>query len=307
MATGKRYFWIKLKSTFMTSDAVDFLMGQPDGANYVVLYQMLCLKTINTGGKLERHIGEIIIPYDEAKIQRDCKWFSIDTVRVALTLYKKLGLIYSDNNGVLCLTGYDDLVGSETDWAAKKRRQVSGASSSPQLPPPDGEQGGESGGENLPTEIDIEYRDRERDRGTALDKGKGSGRKKSTFSEDSKAYLLAVFLGKRIHMRLPSTELPDEKHLQSWADAFDKCNRIDGHPWDEIKLVLKFSQEDPFWQVNILSGKKFRAKYVELLAKMSGTKQATPQGMSHDDALSPMMIEAARRMLEQNGGDDEGT
>ena len=34
----------------MSSDMIDYLMGQPDGANYVVLYQMLCLKTINTGG-----------------------------------------------------------------------------------------------------------------------------------------------------------------------------------------------------------------------------------------------------------------
>ena len=50
MATGKRYYWIKLKDSFMSSDMIDYLMGQPDGANYVVLYQMLCLKTINTGG-----------------------------------------------------------------------------------------------------------------------------------------------------------------------------------------------------------------------------------------------------------------
>jgi len=107
----------------MTSDAVDFLMGQPDGANYVVLYQMLCLKTINTGGKLERHIGEVIIPYDEAKIQRDCKWFSIDTVRVALNLYKALGLIYVDKDGVLCLTDHENLVGSATDYADQKRIQ----------------------------------------------------------------------------------------------------------------------------------------------------------------------------------------
>ena len=96
MATGKRYYWIKLKDTFMTSDAVDFLMSQPDGANYVVLYQMLCLKTINNEGSLERQIGEVLIPYDEAKIQRDTKWFSIDTVRVALKLYQALGLIYTD-------------------------------------------------------------------------------------------------------------------------------------------------------------------------------------------------------------------
>lgn len=123
MATGKRYYWIKLKETFMTSDAVDFLMSQPDGANYVVLYQMLCLKTINTGGKLERHIGEVIIPYDEAKIQRDCKWFSIDTIRVALNLYKSLGLVYADKDGSLCLTDHSNLVGSETDYSQQKRNQ----------------------------------------------------------------------------------------------------------------------------------------------------------------------------------------
>ncbi|MBQ8616349.1 MAG: phage replisome organizer N-terminal domain-containing protein [Clostridia bacterium] len=156
MATGKRYYWIKLKESFMTSDAVDFLMGQPDGANYVVLYQMLCLKTINTGGKLERHIGEIIIPYDEAKIQRDTKWFSIDTVRVALNLYKALGLIYQDQGGTLALADYENLVGSETDWAIKKRRQQM-ENSSPELPPT----GGESGGENFPTDIETDIRDKE--------------------------------------------------------------------------------------------------------------------------------------------------
>ena len=83
MATGKRYYWIKLKESFMTSDTIDYFMEQPDGANYVVLYQLLCLKTINTGGRLSRQIGEITIPYDVAKIQRDCKWFSADTIRVA--------------------------------------------------------------------------------------------------------------------------------------------------------------------------------------------------------------------------------
>ena len=165
MATGKRYYWIKLKETFMTSDAVDFLMGQPDGANYVVLYQMLCLKTINTGGRLERHIGEVIIPYDEAKIQRDTKWFSIDTVRVALNLYKALGLVYQDQEGTLSLADYENLVGSETDWAAKKRRQAAGRDS-PELPPADGE----SGGEIFPTDIEIDTRDKEiRDKSPEID------------------------------------------------------------------------------------------------------------------------------------------
>lgn len=121
MATGKRFYWIKLKDSFLTSETVDFLMSQKEGANYVVLYQMLCLKTLNTNGRLERQIGEVIVQFDTEKIQRDCKYFTLDTVRVALELYKKLGLVYVDNNGVLVLADYENLVGSETDYAQKKR------------------------------------------------------------------------------------------------------------------------------------------------------------------------------------------
>ena len=117
----KRYYWIKLKDTFMTSDTVDFLMGQKNGANYVVLYQMLCLKTVNTNGELARKIGEIIIPYDAEKIQRDCKYFDIDTIRVALELYKQLGLIYKQEDSILKIANFENMVGSETAWAEKKR------------------------------------------------------------------------------------------------------------------------------------------------------------------------------------------
>lgn len=109
----------------MTSDTIDFLMSQTDGANYVVMYQMLCLKTINTDGNLSRQIGEVIIPFDEEKIQRDCKYFSIDTVRVGLELFKKLGLIYYDNNQMLQIADFGNMVGSETDYAKQKRVQRS--------------------------------------------------------------------------------------------------------------------------------------------------------------------------------------
>jgi len=121
MAEDKRFYWIKLKDTFMTSDTVDFLMGQKNGANYVVLYQMLCLKTVNTNGELARKIGEIIIPFDAEKIQRDCKYFDIDTIRVALELYKQLGLIYKQEDSILKIANFENMVGSETAWAEKKR------------------------------------------------------------------------------------------------------------------------------------------------------------------------------------------
>ena len=163
MATATRFYWMKLKESFMTSDTIDYFMSQPDGANYVVLYQMLCLKTINTDGRLSRQIGEVVIKYDIPKIQRDLKWFSADTIRVALNLYKSFGLVYEDIDGVLVLADHNNLVGCETDWGEKKRRQRN----SPAL----------QSGDNVPTDVpttvptEIENRDRDKEiRDKSLDK-----------------------------------------------------------------------------------------------------------------------------------------
>lgn len=138
----------------MTSDTIDYFMSQPDGANYVVLYQMLCLKTINTDGRLSRQIGEVVIKYDIPKIQRDLKWFSADTIRVALNLYKSFGLVYEDIDGVLVLADHNNLVGCETDWGEKKRRQRN----SPAL------QSGDNVPTDVPTTVPIEIENRDRDK-----------------------------------------------------------------------------------------------------------------------------------------------
>lgn len=119
----KIFYWLKLKSEFMNGEIVDFLMSQKNGANYVVLYQMLCIKTINTKGELATQLGDILVPYNVEKIQRDLKWFDIDTVRVALELYKKLGLVYVQENGIIKISNFEEIVGSETYWAKIKRAE----------------------------------------------------------------------------------------------------------------------------------------------------------------------------------------
>lgn len=164
MATGKRYYWIKLKDSFMNSEVVDFLMSQPNGANYVVLYQMLCLKTINTGGRLTCQIGDVIIPFDMGKIQRDCKWFSLDTIRIALGLYKQLGLIYEEQDGTLVLVNHAEMVGSETDYAEKNRRMRSNAANKRLQA---GQYSGHESGHNVSADcgenVPIDIRDKRKD------------------------------------------------------------------------------------------------------------------------------------------------
>jgi hypothetical protein len=121
---SKKYYWLKLKKDFYADDgAVDFLLSQPNGAEYVVLYQMLCLRTINTGGALGRQIGEVFVAWDVNKIVRDTKYFSFDTVAVAMELYKQLGLIYEQSDGVLRIAGLSEMVGAESGTpAAIKQR-----------------------------------------------------------------------------------------------------------------------------------------------------------------------------------------
>ena len=102
------------------------------------------------------------------------------------------------------------------------------------------------------------------------DKPESKERTKKVFPPDSDAYQAACCLRDEIAQRLPTASPPSEKQLQAWADAFDKCHRLDGHDWSEIERVLLFSQDDPFWQKNILSGGSFRKHYTALLARMGG-------------------------------------
>lgn len=120
-----KYYWIKLRTDFFNQETIDFLLSQTNGCQYVVLYQMLCLKTANTNGSFINQIGEVIVPYDIEKIVRDTKYFDYDTIVVALELFKKLGLVYVEENGNLRISEIERMVGSEsaTREAIKKREQ----------------------------------------------------------------------------------------------------------------------------------------------------------------------------------------
>lgn len=118
----KAFWWIKLRTDFFDLPTIDYLISQKNGCEYIVLYQKLCLISSNNDGDLSTVIGEMIIPYNAEKIARDTK-FNLDTVVVALELFKNLGLIYVQENGALKIPAVKDMVGSETIWAEKKRQK----------------------------------------------------------------------------------------------------------------------------------------------------------------------------------------
>ena len=119
----EKIYNFNLFETFLSSEKVDFLLSQKHGANYVLLFQMLCLKTTKTDGVLARKIGNVLIKYDEEKLQRDLKYFSIDTVRIALMLFEKLGLIYQQDDGTMKIADYEKYISYTTVSAEKKKEQ----------------------------------------------------------------------------------------------------------------------------------------------------------------------------------------
>ena len=101
------------------------------------------------------------------------------------------------------------------------------------------------------------------------EKPKRAKKQREPFAHNSNPYKCAAYLNEAICERLKVESKP-EAILQSWAADFDKCCRIDHRKWKELEVVLRWSQEDSFWQQNILSGSKFRKQYETLLAKAKG-------------------------------------
>ncbi len=119
----KKFYWLKLKENFFEEPSIDWLLDQPKGKEYVAIYLMLCLRTINTQGTLIRKIGDLIIPYDLKKIAQITRT-DIDTIIVAFELFKKLNLVSILDNDTFFIQQVEEMVGtSETKWAEYKRNQ----------------------------------------------------------------------------------------------------------------------------------------------------------------------------------------
>lgn len=120
----KRYFWIKLMDDFLWGDKVKFLMHQKNGAEYVVMYEMLCSLAKNSNGRLVKQLGNILIELDIDAIYGELKgYFEYDTIVVAMSLFAKLDLVYKeDESGIFTIKDFKSMIGSEGANAARMRR-----------------------------------------------------------------------------------------------------------------------------------------------------------------------------------------
>jgi len=87
---------------------------------------------------------------------------------------------------------------------------------------------------------------------------------KEKHSPNSVEFRLSVFLLEKILERHPNRKKPN---LQNWATHMDYILRIDKRDPEHVQQIIEFSQQDGFWQDNILSTSKLRDKYDALDVK----------------------------------------
>ena len=159
--SDKKYYWIKLKEDFFEEDVISWIEEQEKGVYYSNFYLKLCLKAMNSEGRLIRKVGEMLIPYDVKTLSK-ITGVDQDTVIVAMELLKRTGLIEILENGEIYLTQLKNMIGSESKWAEKKRLQRAKGQSEDNVPLLSGQ---------CPTEKEKD-KDKDKDKDKEKDKNK---------------------------------------------------------------------------------------------------------------------------------------
>ena len=98
--------------------------------------------------------------------------------------------------------------------------------------------------------------------------------KKKEFSNDSQEIALAGLLLEKLLERNPTMRKPN---IQSWAKHIDLMHRIDKRSFEDIRKILLWSQNDDFWQDNILSTHRLREQYDQLFLKAKKKAKLSPK------------------------------
>lgn len=140
MAETKKYYWLKLKRDFFKRHDIRIIEEMPNGKDYILFYLKLLLESIDHEGALR---FSDTIPYNEQMLSVVTNT-NIDTVRSAMKLFVELNMMSVFDDQTIYMNEVDKLIGSETEWAKKKRLQRAKEDNVPLLSP------------KCPTELELE-------------------------------------------------------------------------------------------------------------------------------------------------------
>lgn len=115
--SGKRYYWLKLKRDFFKRHDIRIIESMPNGKDYILFYLKLLCESIDHDGTLR--FSEQI-PYSEEMLATITDT-NVDIVRNAVRIFTELDMMEVLDDGTLYMNEVEKLIGSETEWAEKKR------------------------------------------------------------------------------------------------------------------------------------------------------------------------------------------
>lgn len=117
MAERKKY-WLKLEKDFLKSSQIQVIRAMQNGQDYIIFYLALMLESTSTEGHLR--LNELV-PFDENMLAV-VTGTNVDTVRVAIKLFERLGMLQILENGTLFLPDVPKRLGKESESTERVRR-----------------------------------------------------------------------------------------------------------------------------------------------------------------------------------------
>ncbi len=120
MSTSNNFhYWLKLQDDFFDREEIRLIESQKNGKDYIIFYLKLLLKSIKNDGKLYFRNS---VPYSPEMLA-NLTGMNIDTVRVAVDIFIKFGMMQRWDDGTLYMIEAQNMIGKESKWAKIKRNQ----------------------------------------------------------------------------------------------------------------------------------------------------------------------------------------
>ena len=132
MSENKKYFYLKLKDSFFSSEEMLILESLPDGLIYQNIYLRMCLLSLKNDGALT---FKNMLPYD-LKMLATVLRLDIAKVKLALEMFEQLGLVTKTDNEVLFMSDIQTLIGkssTEADRIQRYRKRIASCTEGVQM------------------------------------------------------------------------------------------------------------------------------------------------------------------------------
>ena len=118
MSDNKKYYYLKLKEDFFDNEEMKVLESMKNGVEYQNVYLKMCLLSLKSDGAL---LFKNMLPYSIEMLSSVLR-VNIDTVKTAIEIFQKIGLITVTDTETIYMTDIQTLVGQSSTEAERVKR-----------------------------------------------------------------------------------------------------------------------------------------------------------------------------------------